>query len=83
MKKFEGKNYKYQYSIIPIFIKNSVSEHFSSLIISDCESFEKMSNIRFDAESNGLQTGVNFFLAIDFSPIHLVKILKNHANFIC
>jgi hypothetical protein len=63
--------------------KNSVSEHFSILIISARVHFEKMSNTWFDAESNGLQTDIKFFLAIDFWPIHLVKILKNRENFIC
>jgi len=37
--------------------------------------------IRFNAELNGLQTGVKFFLAIDFSPTHLIKILQNGAIF--
>jgi hypothetical protein len=45
--------------------------------------FKTMSNIWFDAELNGLQNKIIFFLAIDFWPRHLVKILKNEPNFIC
>jgi hypothetical protein len=50
----------------------------SSHIISDAERCETMSSVWFDAELNGLQNDVNVFLAIDFWPRHLVKILKKH-----
>ena len=38
---------------------------------------------RFDAELNGLQTSTKLFLAIDFSAMHFIKILKNGAIFRC
>ena len=64
-------------------MKNDVSEQYSSLIIPASERFKKMAYTRFDAELNGLQTGVKHFLAIDFSLIHFIKILKNEAIFRC
>ncbi len=64
-------------------MKNGLTEQYSILIIITLESFEKKSYIRIDAELNGLQTGTKGFLAIDFSPIHIVKILKNGVNRRC
>ena len=64
-------------------MKNDVSEQYSSLSISVSERFGKMVYIRFDAELYGLQTGITRFLAIDFSAIHIIKILKNRAVFRC
>ena len=58
-------------------MKNDASEPYRRLIIPASERFQKMACIRFDAELNGLQTDIKFILAIDFSTIHLIKILKN------
>ena len=58
-------------------MEKDVSERYSSLIISASERFKKMAYIRFDAELNGLHTGIKLFLAIDFSHTHFIEILKN------
>ena len=58
-------------------MKNDASEPYWGLIIPASERFQKMACIRFDAELNGLQTDIKFILAIDFSNIQLIKILKN------
>ena len=58
-------------------MKKHVSDRYCSLIISASERFKKMAYTRFDAELNGLQTGIKPFLAIDFSDTHFMKILKN------
>jgi len=47
-------------------MKNTLTEWYSISIISAPERFEAKSNIRFDAELNGLQTGEKIFLAIVF-----------------
>ena len=59
------------------YMKNDVSERYSSLIISASERFKEIAYVRFDAELNGLQTGLQRFLAIDFSHTHFIEILKN------
>ena len=59
------------------YMEKDVSERYSSLIISASERFKKMAYMRFDAELNGLQTGIKLFLAIDFSHTHFIEILKN------
>ncbi len=64
-------------------MKNGLTEQYSILIILTLECFEKKSYIGIDAELNGLQTDKKSFLAIDFSPIHIVKILKNGVNRRC
>ncbi len=60
-----------------------VSAWHSHLIISPWERFERMSNTPFDVEFNGLQNDISFFLAIDFWPRYLVKILKKARLLIC
>ena len=64
-------------------MKNDVSEHYCGLIIPASERFGKMVYIRFDTELNGLQTNIKFILAIDFSAMHFIKILKNGVIFRC
>ena len=81
VRKFEGKICKYKYGIVVKIGKICVRGHYSGLIISAPDHFETESYLWFDAELDGLQNDTKYFLAIDFWPSDLVKILKKVGNF--
>jgi hypothetical protein len=72
---------------LPIWIRYDTWFHpkrpNSNLMISSSKRCLTISNVWFDAQLNGLQNGIKFFLAIDFRPRYLVKILKKTWNCIC
>ena len=81
IKEYQGEKIQlliwYQREFREKYMKNDVSERYSSLIISASGCFKKIAYIRFDAGLNGLQTGIKLFLAVDFSHTHFIEILKN------
>ena len=87
IKKFQGEKIQlliwYHTEFCEKYMKNAVSEQYSSLIISASERFQKMAYIQFDAELYGLQTSIKHFLAIDFSHTRFIEILKTWAIFRC
>jgi hypothetical protein len=62
---------------------SALSGQLLSPYASALEHFKTTWNTSFNAELNGLQSDISIFLAIDFWPRHLVKILKKAKYFIC
>jgi hypothetical protein len=62
-------------------MKKGITAQHLDLVISALELFEIMSNIWFDAELNGLQNDIKFFLEVVNWSIHFVKLLKNDKYF--